>query len=82
MDVLELCCARRRRDIFLSVDKVSLVDKERMTTGFLPARFNEKKRNNKRTDNFERLPVQHDAQPVFDVRGGGSARANLFYSVM
>jgi hypothetical protein len=36
------------------------VDKERMTTGFLPARFNEKKRN-KRTDNFERLPVQHDA---------------------
>jgi len=55
------------------------VDKERMTTGFLPARFNEKKRNNKRTDNFERLPVQHDAQPVFDVRGGGSARANLFY---
>jgi hypothetical protein len=48
----------------------------------LPARFNEKKRNNKRTDNFERLPVQHDAQPVFDVRGGGSARANLFYSVM
>ena len=41
MDVLELCRARRRRNIFLS-DKVSLVDKERMTTGFLPARFNEK----------------------------------------
>lgn len=79
MDVLELCCARRGTFFCRQSDKVSLVDKERMTTGFLPARFNEKKRNNKRTDNFERLPVQHDAQPVFDVRGGGSARANLFY---
>ena len=36
MDVLELCRARRRRNIFLS-DKVSLVDKE-ASSGFLPAK--------------------------------------------
>jgi len=41
------------------------VDKE-ASSGFLPAKsftkvLSTKKKRNKRTDNFERLPVQHDA---------------------
>jgi len=36
---------------------------------------------NKLTDNFERLSVEHDAQTVLDIRGGGGARANLFVCV-
>jgi hypothetical protein len=60
------------------VDKERRKKLARALQGAHPRR--EKRRKlHKLTDNFERLSVEHNAQTVLDIRGGGGARANLFY---